>query len=43
MVMFPDVDKILTVSNQIDHEDGPPEEVMSMLPEPVEIVDEPIA
>jgi hypothetical protein len=43
MVMLPDVERILKASNQIDQEAGPPVEVMSMSPEPVEIVEDPIA
>jgi hypothetical protein len=43
MVMLPEVDKILTASSQTDQEAGPPVEVMSMSPEPVEIVEDPIA
>ena len=43
MVMLPDVERILTASSQTDQEAGPPEEVMSMSPEPVEIVEAPMA
>jgi hypothetical protein len=43
MVMLPDVERILKASNQIDQEAGPPDEDISMSPEPVEIVENPMA
>ena len=43
IVMLPEVDKILTASSQTDQDAGPPEEVMSMSPDPVEIVEDPMA
>jgi hypothetical protein len=41
--MLPEVDKILTASSQTDQEAGPPDEDISMSPEPVEIVEDPMA
>ena len=43
IVMSPELDKILRASNHIDHDAGPPDEVISMSPEPVEMLEDPIA